>query len=455
MKISAHELRASIELNTPAVLGGARPRQCDPYFKLRPSSVRGGLRYWFRAAAASLLWPENGSDPAAQRAHDDRMVLELRKLEAYVFGDTERSSRVLVLPPDGGVVEPWRPIPDQRNQPGLRYLGYGLFDGKGRPPDRLVTRDLPIELRLRFRDERPEIHQAVAASLWLWTTFGGLGARGRRGYGSMQLVGLVEHEGKDTSTPYAPFTTLCTPLAKTTLDHLDRLKRGIELAQEAIKALVALSSYGRALLTNDGKRPHPNIRTIDGITNLLALHGETDEAMDALELAGSLMQGYRSSLVRKTPLPDYNAVKQSLMAPYRPPSTVDRAAFGLPLNFYFRSLAGAKTQFLPSKPVDPKKTGERSWSEEPDRLPSPLLVRVHALEPSQGQRRYGVTLVNLAGRSTTTPLLGCDLRQGAKGRDKIAPPSGRILDDFIAWAVEQSRRQPLQPRRRAHGGQRK
>src|SRR5690606_12204875 len=36
MSSSTAKLCASIELNTPAVLGGARPLQVDPYFKLRP-----------------------------------------------------------------------------------------------------------------------------------------------------------------------------------------------------------------------------------------------------------------------------------------------------------------------------------------------------------------------------------------------------------------------------------
>lgn len=444
MRSSVIELRASIELNTPAVLGGARPLRADPYFVLRPSSVRGGLRYWFRAAAASMLWPAKGRDRDEQRRHDAAMLDELRKLEAHVFGSTDRSSRVLLLPPEGGLVEPWRPLPDPRNQPGLRYLGYGLFESKGRPPDRLVTRGRPLELRLRLRDEQPELRGVVAAALWLWTAFGGLGARGRRGYGSMQLVSLRDGNGG----LLAPFASLVAPLARSNQEHLDRLQRGIGLAQDAIKALVAATRYGDHQLTSDGERPHPNIRTIDGITDLRTMHGETDEPMEALERAGSLMQRYRSSLARRTPLRDYHAVKQSLEPPYRAPTAVDRAAFGLPLNFYFRSLGGAKTQFLP------RRVGGGA-GEEPDRVASPLIIRVHAVQPERGQRCYGVTLVNLAGRESTTPLLGCQLRQKGKEHDRIEAPSARILDAFVQWALEESKRQPLEPRRRSGGAKRR
>lgn len=443
MRLADNELRASIELNTPAVLGGARPLRADPYFVLRPSSVRGGLRYWFRAAAASMLWPAKGRNRNEQSTHDARMLEELRKLEAHVFDNTERSSRVVLLPAEGGVVEPWRPLPDPRNQPGLRYLGYGLFESKGRPPDRLITRDGPLELRLRFYDDRPELRGAVTASLWLWTVFGGLGARGRRGYGSMQLVRLHEGDG----TPVAPFASLATPLAQSSQEHLARLQRGIGFAQEAITALVTATGYGRNELTSNGERPHPNIRTLDGITNLWALYGETDQPMDALEEAGSLMLRYRSSLARRTPLPDYHAVKQSLQPPYRAPTAVDRAAFGLPLNFYFRSLNGEKIRFLP-RSFDAEK------GDEPDRLASPLFVRIHALQPQRGQRHYGVTLVNFASNSSTKPLLGCGLRQVGRD-DLIEEPSGGILDAFVRWALEETKRQPLQPRRRAQGGRRR
>lgn len=442
MSSSTAKLCASIELNTPAVLGGARPLQVDPYFKLRPSSVRGGLRYWFRAAAASMLWPERGSDATAQHHLDAKMVDALRKLEAYVFGDTERRSRVVVLPPEGGVVDTWQPMPHRDRDPGLRYLGYGLFDGKEGPPTRLQTRHgEPLQLHLHIRDPQPALVQVVIASLWLWTTFGGLGARGRRGYGSMQLVSLTSSDTR----PVGELARLCNSVPKDAHEHLHRLQRGIGASQDSIKALVDLAKHGRDELHGNGQRPHPSIRTLDGIANLHALHGDAPVALDALEVAGTLMQRFRSSLKRKTPLPDYHAVKGSLTPPYRAPTTVDRAAFGLPLNFYFRSLNGLKTQFLPLR---------HGGDDQPDRLASPLLVRVHALEPRPGKRAYGVTLVNLAGRSTAKPLLGCDLRQG-KDAKAIAAPTAKLLDGFIDWAVRTSQQeQSLQSARRAKRGRR-
>jgi CRISPR type III-B/RAMP module RAMP protein Cmr1 len=67
---------------------------------LRPSTVRGMLRWWFRAGAAALLWPRDSSWHEPSRA-----IEALRQAGSAVFGSTERASTVVVLPPKAAV--PW------------------------------------------------------------------------------------------------------------------------------------------------------------------------------------------------------------------------------------------------------------------------------------------------------------------------------------------------------------
>lgn len=433
-------LKATLELNVPAVLGGARSRRCDPYFKLRPSSVRGGLRYWFRAAVASQLWPHQGKNPQDEQRQDNAMLETLRELEARVFGNTDRHSTIAVLPPEGGIIETWRPVPTSKDQPGLAYLGYGLF-GK-HPTDRLSTpHGQPIQLEFLLRGETPEHRAAVAAALWLWTAFGGLGARSRRGYGSMRLVSLVGEDGD------IRFSTLCG-LQNSHQDHLNQLQRGVGLCQVAVEQLVRRLGLGEDLLDNTAKRPHPHVRSLAGIVSLHALHSIHDDPLDALDYAGRLFQSYRSSLLRRTPLRDYHTVKAALQTPFPPPPTVDRADFGLPLNFYYRSLNGAKAQFLPQTPDGQPKS---------DRLASPLLFRVHALAVGADKRRYGVTLTNLAGHNTS-PLQGCTILGKGQGKDMrgtIEPSSLRLIDGFIDWAVAESKRAPSPATPRRQSGKRR
>lgn len=70
----AESIEAELEVVTPLFLGGADQSEAE----IRGASIRGAMRFWFRALAAQ-------TDPAS-----------LRDLESDVFGDTKRASSVLV-----------------------------------------------------------------------------------------------------------------------------------------------------------------------------------------------------------------------------------------------------------------------------------------------------------------------------------------------------------------------
>lgn len=46
-----------VEILTPAFLGGARPREVDEHTPLRPPSLRGQWRHWFRLGMAAVVRP--------------------------------------------------------------------------------------------------------------------------------------------------------------------------------------------------------------------------------------------------------------------------------------------------------------------------------------------------------------------------------------------------------------
>ena len=131
------------------------------------------------------------------------------------------------------------------------------------------------------------------------------------------------------------------------------------------------------------------------------------------------------------PLADYFTVKTSLQS-RRPPASVDRAAFGLPLPFYVRSLGGEKATFQPEHG-------------DSDRLASPLLFRIHVLGRDPN-RRYVAVLVNLAGARGAHPLLGGQLVE-RKMRRPFPAPDGQIIQQFISWARAEVERAPYARRR--------
>ena len=405
------KLTLTLELLTPAFVGAAQPRTVDPYMPLRPSSVRGVLRTWFRTAAAALMWPRDSS-----RTAHAQMVHALRELESSVFGDTERAAAVVVLPPRGGEILRYRDkgIPAQAAAPGLRYLGYGLFEDERHPPEALITeRGKELTLELGLRRPTAGVAELLRATVWLWLHFGGIGARSRRGFGSLHLVD--DHQGLG-----CPPDLLSQPASGKQL--IDKLLAGLEWVLERFReAIPRLSTYP----LESGPGPHVNIRTLDGLSTL-SLPVEASRGTEAPELAGRLFRDFRSTLQRRRlgmpPLPDYHSVKSGLQS-RTPPRAVDRAAFGLPLRFYFRSLAGAQVQFN---------------AREGDRLASPLHFRVHRIERDR-VARHVVALFNLAEVNGASPLQGATLVQ-EKTALPITPPDGRLLKEFIDWAEDQGAR---------------
>lgn len=425
--VSQKLLRFTIRTVTPTFAAGAVPRHVDPYSPIRPPAIRGALRAWFRAAAASVLRPVDDSE-AAKRA----MVNALRDVEAAVFGSTDHASPFAVLPIDIGprneVVQE-KHVPPADRWPGLRYMGYGIFDNA---PEyvHFVDEGVAFHLTLKIRRPFPELEPLVVATVWLWTHFGGLGARVRRGFGSLELaeadLGVFPEQERPKLSP-------CT--AGELIN--DTLIRGLE-ASLALFAdhLPQLTKYP---IDAPGALPHRSLRTLDGIQSLKVMTLNTLTGKDTLEKTGRLFREYRSTLERNRlnmpPLPDYFAVKQSLEQG-RTAHEVQRTAFGLPLSFYFRSLGGKKTMFTPIPPGGPGKSGPKH--KDSGRLPSPLHFRVHRIHPPGQTPRLVVTLLNVAQGEGADVLLGCAIGQSEPpGKVRVNPHAG-ILDDAITWMCERA-----------------
>lgn len=172
-------LTATYRIVTPMFLGGADP---TAEAELRLPSFKGALRFWWRA----LQWGKV------------RDVTELRRKEAELFGSSEKGqSRVLLemeqaVSETNKVTEPWPPNSWQR------YTGYGLRD-KGERCYLKPGSEWKVHVSLRRFP--PEEQNQVLTSLKLLGLAGGLGARSRKGWGSITLTAL---EGADWTCPDSP-----------------------------------------------------------------------------------------------------------------------------------------------------------------------------------------------------------------------------------------------------------
>lgn len=151
---------------------------------IRPPSIRGVLRYWYRAIAAGYT------------LHSMADLPDLAAGETAVFGSTATPSpiRLRVTPPDtpaqkAGTLPDWA-TQTENGFSGARYLlGQGLCTGG--KTSTLTRPHLPVdtqfELKVAFPDDSC-ITQRFMLALWAWLTYGGLGARTRRGFGRLSCI---------------------------------------------------------------------------------------------------------------------------------------------------------------------------------------------------------------------------------------------------------------------------
>ena len=177
---------------TPLYGGGVKAGVVDTELPVRASAIRGQLRYWWRLlqprtpsellfAAESELW--GGISREGPTASQVRLrVLKAGPVSltpAFKFGKNEGK---------------YKSVPDP--EPGMS--AYALFPAQGKRHDtnRMVLEKEPAELArpgITFTLEVacPEAHwPEVERALRWWATFGGLGARSRRGLGAVELEDL-------------------------------------------------------------------------------------------------------------------------------------------------------------------------------------------------------------------------------------------------------------------------
>lgn len=191
--MSSKEITATLEIVTPMFLGDASPQ--DLADTIRPPSIKGALRFWWRALNWSRVY--RGDSEADKRA----ALNDLHRREAELFGlaaneADSRQSRVLIR---SKLDKTGRQSQWPTNNTGSGYLGYGLFED---PHRTAFNNGLQFQVSLRLHpatsdDDITSIREAFSA----WGTFGGLGSRGqRRGFGS---VALLEMDGQPATPKHA------------------------------------------------------------------------------------------------------------------------------------------------------------------------------------------------------------------------------------------------------------
>jgi CRISPR-associated protein Cmr1 len=344
------------ELLTPAFMGGANPNQGPP--ELRAASLRGALRYWLRAVLphATAVSVRSG------------MVLPM---EAILFGGQSQQSALLLRLEKLNERPNWR-FDDRagksrgregRNEvTGLGYLGYSLKLRGGERPQGALDAGTKFRLHCTLRvsdalahSDAVRLRRAAIASLWGLGTLGGIGARSRRGFGSLRIANLATEDAVFTSDTAAKDSLLADLRVIGAAEHAATLQRWQEnLHQVCARMRQWFPNDVQSAKHRRLRAPHLDLEQDPYVAALSPEH----DGLSALESAGTTLRSFRARTQ-----PDYSLVKDHIRGTQPLMHVPPRVGFGLPLAFRYRSLNGDSCNFEP---------GARGH----DRFASPLHIRV-------------------------------------------------------------------------------
>lgn len=166
---------------TPMFISGANQQQAE----LRAPSIKGALRFWWRAMRADL----------AQQS-----LRELREREGEIFGDTLRRAGVILQTEyskqnyKNYAKSSWTDFNSRNIKDEDKGLGYLLYSKTMMRPQEAAhfSPGFPFVVTM-LSNEKKYLIEAVKA-FWLFTFLGGIGTRSRRGAGAFEVIQIDDSE---------------------------------------------------------------------------------------------------------------------------------------------------------------------------------------------------------------------------------------------------------------------
>lgn len=248
--MAPHRITAIFEVVTPLFLGGADPAST---VELRPPSIKGALRFWWRA----LAWSHHNGDLDAIQKEEQKIFGAAGQEGTASNGATGQASFILRILPIKGlkIISKDDVLRDGASAtvgPGMRYFGYGLMAAFGQNQGQLARPCLsaPFQFSIELVSRHPFADSLIDA-LKVMGLLGALGSRSRRGYGSLSLLSLAG----DVEAWTAP---------KTKTDYANQLKTSLrhELIKSTEPPYSAFSGLSRVVVVTEGSEP---LALLDGV----------------------------------------------------------------------------------------------------------------------------------------------------------------------------------------------
>ncbi|MGB9780806.1 type III-B CRISPR module RAMP protein Cmr1 [Caldanaerobacter sp.] len=364
-------IEATYYITTPMFMGGADNKS---ELELRTPSLKGLLRFWFRAVA----WPQMG------------LLKEVFEMENSIFGSTEGQAKFFMKIDDSIFIHSKKEI-FNKNTYGLNYLGYGLTE-RGELIRSYIEKGKSFTISLLLKDSLSEKElRFLKQSLQALGLFGGAGARSRRGFGSLSLVSLRVENNEEWNEPR-------------NVKELKNLLRGFlnEVSRDdTLPPYTAFSSKTRIFVKKGDKDP-------------LALLNEV--GMELLKY-----RSYGRASKDKHVLPwgekaerifaDDHDLMLDFLNGKRINRIPQRVVFGLPHNYFFSGKGKVS--------IEPHSKGQK-------RRASPLFIHIHKLADGS----Y-VAVLSLIPSQFLPPNVNVEIKAGRQ--TTIVPPQidYNVISNFL------------------------
>jgi CRISPR-associated protein Cmr1 len=351
-------IEASYDIVTPMFIGGG---DISALPELRPPSIKGALRFWWRAMQWGDCLKDNETIEAA--------LIKLHQREADLFGAAVKENRYgqskvsLKIKLDNGkqlAVLKGNSILPNRTPGQIYLLGQGLYDLQAGFSTAAIAQNQIFSIIIKLHNDVDV--KNIINSLLIFGLLGGLGSRSRRGWGSVSVRSII-HKDKTQQIKNIPIP-----------NDMSSYKQAIgELLKNVPDRLPPFSAFS--------KQTRIDIST------------SGDQAMLLLSQVGNEMQLYRSYgremagvyQVNGKPAEQNFGSDHDCVQDFARNGTIQehpkRVIFGLPHNYFF-SHSKYKVD-IQAIEMSSSNTSLKKKKEQLHRRASPLFIHIHKFESGQ------------------------------------------------------------------------
>jgi CRISPR-associated protein Cmr1 len=346
-----HTLNATFEVSSPMFIAGYENSSGSAALDIRPTAIKGALRFWWRALHYAQFRKNAGTQQQALKS--------MHAAEMQLFGSAAGvgagSGQSLVLLricrniQDTDIVK--KEADQAKNTNGNKvgaYPGCRYFLGMGLCKDSKITRayiktNAIFEMQLSFKPAVSEEQiQQVKQALLAFGLLGNLGARARKGFGSVSITQL-----KENGQPL--------PLPTTKDDYIKQLRSLFSLGEtlEHLPPFSAFSAFSQCDVSVVGADPVKVLNEVGEKQQRYRGYGENSSGEHKVNSQPSLQ------LFSDDHDELYHYVRDNQI-----PKQPRRLVFGLPHNVRFTHAGAVNIE------IAEKTTARRA---------SPLLIHIHRI----------------------------------------------------------------------------